>query len=100
LAPLFRGPPLYKTITLARFRELRKVPFSKERFTISVNGEIIEGRMDLAIIIGMQSGPDVEEPFKLFTILATSKSEAATPASIQHHRFETRQTKKRFVIWL
>ncbi|KAK2722574.1 hypothetical protein QYM36_002945 [Artemia franciscana] len=37
--------------------------------------------MDFATIIGMQSGPDAEEPFKLFTILATSKSEAATPAS-------------------
>jgi len=55
---------------------LRKVPFSKERFTISVIGEIIEGRMDLATIVGMQSGSDDKEPFKLFTILVTSKSEA------------------------
>jgi len=41
-----------------------------------VNGEIIEGRMDSAGSVGMHSGSDDEEPFKLFTILATLKSEA------------------------
>jgi hypothetical protein len=37
---------------------------------------IIEGRMNLTTIVGIQSGPDDEGPFKLFRILATSTTEA------------------------
>ena len=76
LAESFRGPPLYKTITLASLRELGKIPFSTERFISFVNGEITEGRMNWTTLAGMQSGPDNDEQFKLFTILATPTSKA------------------------
>ena len=53
-----------------------KIPFSKGRFISFVDGETIEGIMNSTTIVGMQSGPDDEEPVKLFTILAISTSEA------------------------
>ena len=76
MAGLFRGPTLCKTISLARLRELVKIPFSKGRFISFVDGETIEGIMNSTTIVGMQSGPDDKEPSKLFTTQAALTSEA------------------------